>query len=540
MFTATIPSVMKRLSGLIKYCNIISISGSTDIDITGIAYDSRSADRGFAFFALPGVHTDGNRFIRSAFENGASAVFTEKEPEEYIEGLTYILTDDSRKAMASFSSAYYDFPSERLKVIGVTGTDGKSSSVSFIYQLLINAGYKAGFISTVEYDCTGTIEKNPYRQSTPESPEIMKILDQMALNNFEYAVVESTSHGLSEKTSRLINVKYNCGVLTNISHEHLEFHGTIENYVNDKANLFRKAQDFCIINGNDKFAPVFVNAADADVYYYYGAETAGSGTSDNTSNKKLNTEFPAENSTGNTFSAASGNNSGDKSVCALNIDSDGITTRFDINYKGKNYPVKMNIPGIFNVDNILASVLAASLSTGRDISDFTSLVDSVVPVNGRMDTVDMGQPFTVIVDYAHTPGAFEKIFPLIKQTVKNKLITVFGSAGERDTEKRPIQGKIAAEYSDIVILTDEDPRGENAVTILEDIKAGIESSFNQENIYLIPDRQEAINKAVSLAESGDTVIMLGKGHESSIIYADTKIVWNERKAAERALEAAGY
>ena len=546
---------MKRLSGLIKYCNIISIKGSTEKDITGIAYDSRSVEKGYAFFALTGIHTDGHRFIKNAHSLGASAVFIEKEPDEYIEGLTYILTDNTRTAMSVFSSAYYDFPSQKLNIIGVTGTDGKSSSVSFIYQLLRNAGYRAGFISTVEYDCSGTIEKNTYRQSTPESPEIMKILSRMADNDFKYAVVESTSHGLSEKTARLRDVKYNSGVLTNISHEHLEFHGTIENYVNDKANLFRKATDFCIVNGNEKFASEFIKASGSEIYCYYGASAPGSDNTDHSAPGEPGDdsafgkgELQHVDASDNT-AVCSGSADTEKSLkdikisnilSALNIESDGITTRFDINYRGKNYPATMNIPGIFNIDNILASVLAASLSTGRDISDFAALVDSVTPVTGRMDTIDMGQPFSVIVDYAHTPGAYRKIFPLIKQTVKNRLITVFGSAGERDTEKRPIQGKIASEYSEVVILADEDPRGEDAVVILEDIKAGIDSSFNEENLYLIPDRQEAINKAVEIAEEGDTIILLGKGHESSIIYADGKIAWNERKAAEIALERAGY
>ncbi len=501
---------MKRLTGLIKYCNIISIKGSTEKDITGIAYDSRSVGKGYAFFALTGVHTDGHRYIRSAFELGASAVFVEKEPDEYIEGLTYIVTENTRNAMSSFSAAYYDFPSHKLNIIGVTGTDGKSSTVSFIYQLLKKAGHRTGFISTVEYDSSGIIEKNPYRQSTPESPEIMKILSQMVENNFEFAVVESTSHGLSEKTARLRDVKYNSGVLTNISHEHLEFHGTIENYVNDKANLFRKASDFCVVNADEKFAAKFTDAADSEIYYYHGSSYSG-----------------PEPENPNT-------------VCALNIKSDGIRTEFVISMNGKKYPVKMNIPGIFNVDNITAAVLTAALSTGRDIGDFAHLVESVIPVNGRMDTVEMGQPFSVIVDYAHTPGAFEKIFPLIKQTVKNRLITVFGSAGERDTEKRPVQGRIASSYSDIVILADEDPRGEDATAILEEIKGGINKDFNQDNIYLIPDRQEAINRAVEIALPGDTVILLGKGHESSIIYAEGKIAWNERKAAEKALKKAGY
>ena len=531
---------MKRLSGLIKYCNIIKIYGSTEIDIRGIAYDSRTAENGYAFFALPGVHTDGNRFIKSAYENGASAVFTEKEPDEFIGGLTYIITDNTRNAMSSFSSAFYDFPSEKLNIIGVTGTDGKSSTVSFIYQLLKKAGFKAGFISTVEYACSGSIEKNPYRQSTPESPEIMKILANMADRGFEYAVVESTSHGLSEKTARLKDVKYNSAVLTNISHEHLEFHGTIENYVNDKANLFRKASDFCVVNANEKYAGEFIKASKSEIYSYYGSgcnNLKEAGTENNTSTSG---EAGSSVLSGSVSTASELSLPGSKAVCAENIVSDGITTKFDISFQGAAYPVTMNIPGIFNIDNILASVITASLSTGKEIKVFTDLVKSLVPVTGRMDTVDTGQPVSVIVDYAHTPGAFRKIFPLIKQTVKNRLITVFGSAGERDTEKRPIQGQVAGEYSDVIILADEDPRGEDGMTILEDIKAGIRGDFNQENIYLIPDRQEAVNKAVEIADEGDTVLLLGKGHESSIIYAEGKIEWNERKAAEKALERVGY
>ena len=522
---------MKRLSGLIKYCNIIKIKGSTDIEIKGIAYDSRMAEKGYVFFALSGVHTDGNRFIKSAHEKGASAVFTEKEPEKYIEGLTYIITDNTRDVMSSFSSAYYGFPSEKLNIIGVTGTDGKSSSVSFIYQLLKSAGYKAGFISTVEYDSSGSIEKNPYRQSTPESPEIMKILSRMVDNGFDYAVVESTSHGLSGKTARLKDVKYNSAVLTNISHEHLEFHGTIENYVNDKANLFRKASDFCVVNSNEFYAPDFMNASKAEVYTY----------SANTAAPSSVTMIASGSETASAFAGNSDNGTDtETSIFADNIVSDGIATNFDINFRGKKYPVTMNIPGLFNIDNILASVITATLSTGNDIKTFTDLVGSVVPVTGRMDTVSMGQPFSVIVDYAHTPGAFKKIFPLIRQTVKNRLITVFGSAGERDTEKRAIQGHIAGEYSDIIILADEDPRGEDGMRILKDIKEGINPDFTSDNIHLIPDRQEAIDKAVSLAVEGDTIILLGKGHESSIIYSDGKIEWNERKAAEKSLFDAGF
>ena len=502
-YTATIETVMKRLSGLTEYCNITGIKGNADKVVSGIAYDSRSAGKDFAFFALDGIHTDGHSYIEDAVKNGASAVFLQKEPAEYIDGVTYLFTPDTRKAMSSFSSAFYGFPSEKLKVIGVTGTDGKSSTVSFIYQLLKRLGFRTGFISTVEFDSSGTIEKNPYRQSTPESPEIMKILSLMVENRFEYAVLESTSHGLSSKTARLQDIKFRGGVLTNISHEHLEFHGTIEKYVDDKANLFRKAEDFCIVNMNEKYKDHFIKVSNAEVTTY-------------SSDRK------------------------EADIYASGVVSDGITSVFEMNYQGKKYPATMNIPGIFNIDNMLAATAAASKITGLDIGNFTPYICDIVPVNGRMDKVTMGQPFNVIVDYAHTPGAFEKLFPQIREKALKRLIVVFGSAGERDIEKRSIQGRIAGKFADIIILTDEDPRGEDSLKIIEEIKNGISEDFDKNSVYIIPDREKAIDFAVSKAEPDDTVLLLGKGHESSIIYKSGNKKWNEKKAAESSLARIGF
>jgi UDP-N-acetylmuramoyl-L-alanyl-D-glutamate--2,6-diaminopimelate ligase len=226
------------------------------------------AGKNSVFFALTGIHADGHNYIDSAIKNGVSAVFVSSMPKKIDTNITYMLVDDTRKAMSFFSAAFYEHPAKKLKVIGVTGTDGKSTTVSFVYQLLNFLGRKTGFISTVEYDSSGKAEKNPYRQSTPEAPEIMKILAKMVSNNFEYAVVESTSHGLSEKTSRLAAIEYNVGIVTNVTHEHLEFHGTMENYINDKANLFRKAKDFCVVNHDEPAKNIFIAAASAPVFSY--------------------------------------------------------------------------------------------------------------------------------------------------------------------------------------------------------------------------------------------------------------------------------
>jgi UDP-N-acetylmuramoyl-L-alanyl-D-glutamate--2,6-diaminopimelate ligase len=394
--------MQKRLSALLGNCNITLTEGKSDALIEGIAYDSRSVKNNYAFFALTGIHTDGHNFIDDAVKRGASALFVSKIPENINESVSWILVDDVRKAMAFFSSAWYGNPAEKLKIIGVTGTDGKSTTVSFIYQLLNLLGRKAGFISTVEYDCSGKPEKNPFRQSTPESPEIMDILSKMVQNNFEYGIIESTSHGLSDKTFRLAAIEYDASVLTNVTHEHLEFHGTMENYINDKANLFRKTTGFCVVNYSEPAKMHFINAASSPVISY--------SLDDNNSD-----------------------------IYASNITSDSSGTLFSANYRGKTYRCNLPIPGIFNVENFLAASLAVSRVTGENMEKVLLLSRDLESVNGRMATVKLGQDFTVIVDYAHTPGAFEKIFPMIKQTVKGRLIALFGSAGERDTEKRAIQ-----------------------------------------------------------------------------------------------------
>ena len=499
--------MQKRLSTLLDNCNIISIAGKdpfeNNVIVENLVYDSRNVGKNSLFFALTGIHTNGHNYIDSAISKGASTVVVSAMPEKIDNNITYILVEDTRKAMSFLSADFFDHPDKKLKTIGVTGTDGKSTTVSFLYQMLNMIGKKAGFISTVEYDCSGTVKKNSLRQSTPEAPEIMNFLSEMVSNNFEYAIIESTSHGLSEKTSRLAAVKYNAGILTNITHEHLEFHGTMENYINDKANLFRKAEDFCIVNYDDPAKPSFLSAASAPVLSY-----------------SLNDP--------------------NADIYASSITLTDSGSQFDVHYNNKIFKAELCIPGIFNIENFFAAAITISKITKTDIAEIISLSKNLKSVIGRMNIVDMGQDFTAIVDYAHTPGSFEKIFPMIKKSVKKRLISVFGSAGERDIEKRAVQGRIASEYSDILILTDEDPRGEVPMDVINQIEAGIRKDFDRSAIYKISDRQSAINKAMEIAQPGDTVIMLGKGHEGSIIYKDGSIPWNEREAAIKALALIGY
>ena len=500
----------KRISALTSHFNTIEISGP-DNWITGIAYDSRDVGKGSLFFALPGIHTDGHAFIDQAVRNGAAGIVYTDDSIKCVPRVTYVRTEDARKALSPAAAAFYDFPSTELRVIGVTGTDGKSTTVYFIYQLLCLSGASTGFISTVNYLVQDTILSNPYRQSTPEAPGIHGVLRQMMDNGKEYAVIEATSHGLSEKNSRLQDVDFDAAVLTNLSHEHLEFHGTFEQYRYDKANLFRMihrqqntpSPGFGVVNLADPNAGYFQKASIAPVYTY-------------------GLDLPEADLSASVMSSSIGG------------------TRFEVIHNGKPLQFDLAMPGVFNVENVLAALLAVGRIRGIDIEDFRDMVPGLLPVPGRMQAIHMGQPFSCIVDYAHTPGSFTRLLPMMREYTKGKLIILFGSAGERDFEKRPIQGSLADKWGDIIILTDEDPRGEESMTILEEIAAGIKRKSLGIDLYIIPDRKEAVRKACSLAGREDTILLLGKGHESSIIYRDGPVEWNEGKTAGKVLSRLGY
>lgn len=489
----------KRLSELLTSIKAIKTTGSLNSEISSLIYDSREVVKGSLFFALKGIHTDGHQYIKKAVESGAVAIIHSDDLDFYDDAIDYIQVKDCRQAMSPLSSAYYDFPSEKLKIIGVTGTDGKSSTVSMIHQLLELCGKKAGFISTVNYKTGDIIAKGAVRQSTPESPTIHKLLREMLDNRKEFAVVESTSHGLSLKTSRLKDVKFNGAVLTNVTHEHLEFHGSIEKYRDDKANLFRMARDFAVINSDDENYKLFEKASGSIKNIQYSTVDKQS------------------------------------QIYASLAESDATGTDFQLDFSGKRFPVRLNVPGLVNIENILAAIGAVHQISGMDIHEIIKVVPQVTSVKGRMALIKGQQPFDVYVDYAHTPGSYKKVFPLFKKAAKNRLITLFGSAGERDIEKRSVQGEIADEFSDVIILTDEDPRLEDSQTILKDIKKGITKKTVGKDLFLISDRREAIKKALELARPGDMVIALGKGHESSIEYADGHHPWDEISVVESLL-----
>ncbi len=508
----------KTLSSFIDAADALERRGAVDPVITGLAYDSRKVEPGFLFFALPGLHVDGSRFIPQAIAKGAVAVVHEGELAAYEDGVAYLRVENPRLAMSPVAAAFYGYPSRDLAVIGITGTEGKSTTVSLVFQLLRLAGHRAGFISTVEYCAGDEVVSNPEHQTTPEAVTIHARLAEMRDAGCRYAVIESSSHGLSAKTGRLADVLFDVGIMTNVTHEHLEFHGTHERYKSDKANLFRAldAHDhvkagvpvpsFGVVNDEDAAAPYFRMATKKRVYGFSTSRAA---------------DFQG-------------------TVYARDIAVDIDGANFTIVDNDERIPARVNLPGAFNVKNALAALIAVSKLIDRPLAELAPLLPRLTPVRGRMTVINQGQAFEVLVDYAHTPSSFREIFPPLRARVKGRIISVFGSGGERDTVKRPEQGRIAADYSDTVILTDEDPRGEDPLTLLEEIAAGCPELTRDERLFLIPDRPQAIRKALSLAKPGDLVLLLGKGHENSIIYRDKTVPYDEIAEAKAALRELGY
>jgi UDP-N-acetylmuramoyl-L-alanyl-D-glutamate--2,6-diaminopimelate ligase len=509
----------RALSDLLQVLSPLSVQGDTGVTISGLAYDSREVGPGYLFFALPGLHVDGHSHIDDAIRKGAAAIVHSRQIAERKEGVTYIMVADTRFAMSPVADAFWNSPSRSLVTIGVTGTEGKSTTVWLIYRLLDLAGKKAGFLSTVEYRVAGKVLPNPEHQTTPEAITIHAKLAQMLANGLEYAVLESSSHGLSPKTNRLGDIAFDVGIMTNVRHEHLEFHGSWEQYRDDKSNLFRRLgsqasektisgssrslPQFGVVCLDDPSADYFMKHCPVPVYSY--------------SMKRR-----------------------DATLYATDIQVAGSGFDFIICSDSGSFNAHIELSGEFNVENVLAAVLTVSRLTGQPIDSLLPFLPRLEPVKGRMTRIEAGQPFEVLVDYAHTPSSFQAILPPIKKQARGKVISVFGSGGERDTLKRPEQGRIASEYCDIVILSDEDPRGEEPMALLEDIAAGCGSKERGQNLFLIPDRALAIRQAFKLAAPGDMILLLGKGHENSIIYASGTIPWDEISEAYSALAEMGY
>jgi UDP-N-acetylmuramoyl-L-alanyl-D-glutamate--2,6-diaminopimelate ligase len=467
-------------------------------EVQRLAYDSRAVTPGTLFFAVPGVHVDGHDFIGQAVAGGATAVVAERETPGL--AVPQLLVARSRDALADAADAWFGRPSERLEVIGITGTDGKTTTAFLANEVLRAGGRRPGLVGTVAVLVGDEMQPNENRNTTPEALELQELLAAMVAAGNESVVMEATSHGLAQ--ARVRNARFDVGVFTNLTSEHLEFHGSLDNYRAAKAMLFAEAR-VAILNADDPSFAYFRDRARERVLTY-GVEA-------------------------------------DADLRASALDARGDGTTFELSAPGWSGPVTIPMPGSFNVYNALAA-LAIGHVEGVDLGTAVEAIAHTAGVPGRMETVDEGQPFSVVVDYAHTADSLGKVLRVLRPLARGRLMVVFGSAGERDPTKRAPMGRVAAELADVAVVTDEDPRLEDPRAINEQIADGARAAGARdgEDLLVIDDRPAAIARAVSLAGPGDVILLAGKGHEKTIIYGTEGRWWDEKEVARRALRAAGH
>ncbi|MQL52316.1 UDP-N-acetylmuramoyl-L-alanyl-D-glutamate--2,6-diaminopimelate ligase [Desulfofundulus thermobenzoicus] len=479
-------------SELIKGQAHLATGGNLNIPVKGIAYDSRRVEPGFVFVAVPGFKTDGHLFVEQALARGAVAVVIQKDMV-LPEGLAFMRVTDSRLALALLSARFYGEPSRKLQLMGVTGTNGKTTTTHLLAAIYRAAGEKTGLIGTIASWIGG--RRLPVEHTTPESLDLQQLLARMVAEGVGVAAMEVSSHALALK--RVAGCRFTAGVFTNITRDHLDFHRDMDDYLRAKALLFQGLEEgaVAVINGDDPRSGQ-VMAVTRVPCYTYGL---GEGV-----------QVRARE---------------------INVTSRGVS--FALNGPWGEARVNLKLTGYFNVYNSLAALTTAA-ARGVPLSLAVQALETVTGVPGRCELVDRGQDFTVVVDYAHTPDGLDNILKTARQFTAGRLITVFGCGGDRDRTKRPLMGEIAARLSDLAVVTSDNPRTEDPLRIIADVEEGVRRV--RADYVVIPDRREAIRRAVAGAAAGDTVVIAGKGHEDYQIIGTARYPFDDRKEAARAIE----
>ncbi len=463
-----------------------------DPDISGLAYDSRQVRPGTLFLAVPGEKTDGAEHVPAAAKAGAAAVLSEKERR--LSDLPQAVVPDARAAMAAAARAFFGDPAAKMRLAAITGTNGKTTTAYLVRHVLGQAGKKCGMTGTVEYDLgAGAI---PARMTTPESLDLYRFYSEMSRAGCGFAVSEVSSHSLVKR--RVEGLRFAAAVFTNLTQDHLDFHGSMENYFQAKALLFA---------GLEESAAAVLNADDP-----YTARLAGM-----TGARVV------------TFGLA-----GSADVRAQVMSLSTVGTVFKLRAGGFQAEVHLPLLGAHNVHNALAAA-AACAELGLDMGRIAEGLATFDGVPGRLESIDCGQDFRVLVDYAHTDDALRSVLNAVRELYPRRIITVFGCGGDRDRGKRPKMGRVVEELSDVAVVTSDNPRSERPEAIIEDILTGLEEPGRA---VVVPDRAAAIARAVELARPGDVVLIAGKGHESYQIVGDRRLDFDDRHAARAALERA--
>lgn len=469
-----------------------------DTEICGVAQDNRRVGPGFVFVARQGDKVDGHRFAGAAVAAGAVAVVGQNRTlVDLPSSVPYIQVADDKKALASLAAAFYDHPSEKLKMFGVTGTDGKTTT-SYLLHHLLKAAYPTGLLSTAGIKIGEKVLEPEGHFTTPEAPEVQRLLASFHAGGCTHAVVEASSHGFA--LHRLGEVSFDTGLWTNLSPEHLDFHKTFEAYGEAKRTLMRRA-GLSILNCDDAAYETFAKAASKHFSYGEGVDA-------------------------------------DWRIGHIETEAGG--QRFELGYEATTYPAYLPMVGRYNVHNAVAA-LAAAHSAGLSLAGLLEQLETFGGVPGRMQVVQ-ATPFHAIVDFAHTAPALEKALTTLRPLTPGRLIVVIGAAGERDPGKRLPIGDVATRYADMAIFTEEDSRTEDVNAILADLTQGALRAGGEatRSYWCIGDRREAIRVAVSMAEAGDTLLFAGKGHERTLERGTTTLAWDEVEEVKRALFLAGY
>ncbi|MEQ9405071.1 MAG: UDP-N-acetylmuramoyl-L-alanyl-D-glutamate--2,6-diaminopimelate ligase [Cyclobacteriaceae bacterium] len=461
---------MQVLKDILYGISLQSLTGDREISVSSVAFDSRKVEKDALFVAVKGLTVDGHDYIDQAIKNGAQAIVCEFLPEEVDEKLTYVQTINSAQALGIIASNFYGRPSEKIKLIGITGTNGKTTCATLLHELFINMGYQTGLLSTVENKIGHKVLDASY--TTPDAVQLNELLAQMVSEGCTHCFMEVSSHALVQQ--RVAGIHFSGAVFTNISHDHLDYHKTFDEYISAKKILFDglSSEAFALVNADDKRAMVMLQNTKADKF-------------------RLGIKSMA-----------------DFRVRIIHNTLQGL----ELNFNGVD--VWFKLIGEFNAYNILTAY-AVGLLLGEDGEDILSGLSISNGASGRFEKIDNKSNVLAVVDYAHTPDALENVLNTIDQlrTKNELLVTVVGCGGDRDKSKRPEMARIAAALSDKVILTSDNPRSEDPKKILEDMKAGIPKSFER-NLMVIEDRKEAIRTACNLAGSQDIILVAGKGHEN--------------------------
>ncbi|MFA4905308.1 MAG: UDP-N-acetylmuramoyl-L-alanyl-D-glutamate--2,6-diaminopimelate ligase [Candidatus Margulisiibacteriota bacterium] len=472
-----------------------------EIKLNGLAYDSRKVAPGDVFVAIPGFKVDGASFITQAIEKGAKTIVAEKQVPTPA-GVDLVIVPHARQALAELSARFYGSPAKQLKIIGITGTNGKTTIAYLLESILREAGHKVGMIGTVETRINGRSIDS--QLTTPESLELQGLLAQMQKEGVTHVVMEVSSHSLAQY--RVGGIEFDIAIFTNLTHDHLDFHHTMEEYLETKKQLFRQLKEsgIAIVNVDDPYSKQVAEEVAGEVLFYGVKEAKHEMRSTKQS------EF-------------------DIKLKSYDIKLDSMQVVIDTTM------LKTPLTGMFNIYNILAAFQAGlALHISRDKIK-AGIEKARVP--GRFERVEAGQPFPVIVDFAHSPDSLQKLLETVRPFTKGKLILVFGCPGDRDREKRPIMGKIAADLADKVFITTDDPHSEEAEKIIVEIEHGTRNTEHRAQVETIIDRRSAIEKALRSAQKGDLVVIAGRGHEKYQDFNGKRVELDDREAAREILKA---